>query len=55
MPNTLADLYKLWGKLIDLLEAGTSIYDEEVDTLIDTIEDRFASHEVREWPQPDQC
>jgi hypothetical protein len=44
------DLYQLWSKLIDLLEAGVSIYDEEVDILIDAIEDRLAKREMKEWP-----
>jgi len=36
---TLNELYQFWGKLINLLEAGASIYDEDVDTLVDAIED----------------
>ena len=36
-----AILYAKWRQLVDLLERGASIYDEEVDDLIDSIEYGF--------------
>ena len=36
-----AALYAKWRQLVDLLERGASIYDEEVDNLVDSIEYGF--------------
>lgn len=45
---TNVQLRELWEKLIDLLEKGASIYDEEADHLVDDIENEFAKLAHRE-------
>ena len=41
IPSSISGLHRLWTNLVELLEDGASIYDEEVDTLIDSIETEF--------------
>ena len=36
--NPARAAYDYWKKLVDLLERGASIYDEDVDNLVDAIE-----------------
>lgn len=49
------ELRKLWNRLIELLEAGASIYDEEVDTLIDAIEDQLVKLDKRKKAWYNSC